>query len=148
VPFVLFLHADPFGWDTPERGPTAPPGYELTPPRPGTVRSSTEDIRHFTKLTRIVATAVFPDGTGRLADGPDAVAERLRSLTPQFFDRDGNRRSGTGEHVVVLRPVLPGEMRNGKRADATLEVYTRPPDSPTWTRINSSPLGRVTGVAE
>jgi hypothetical protein len=145
VPFVLFLHADPFGWDKPVAGPAAPPGYELTAPQPGAVRSSTEDVRLFTRMTQIIVTAAFPDGAGKLAGGPDAVAERLRSLTPAFFDRAGNRRSGTGEHVVVLRPVLPGEARNGKRADATLDVYTRPHGNPAWTRIHSNPLGRVTG---
>ena len=37
-----------------------------------------------------------------------------------FFDEQGNRRSGTGEHVVYLRPVVRG---NAQLAEATLEVW-------------------------
>jgi hypothetical protein len=145
VPVVLFLHADPFAWDRPGSGATPPPGYDLLEPAEGMVRSSTEDVRLFTLITRTVARAAFPDGAGGVAEGPDAVARRLHALTPEFFDAAGNRRSGTGEHVVVLRPVFPGESRSGKRPDATLDVYTRVPESPAWTRLHSTPLGRAAG---
>jgi hypothetical protein len=37
-----------------------------------------------------------------------------------FFDEQGNRNSGTGEHVVYLRPVARG---TAQLAEATLEVW-------------------------
>lgn len=148
VPFVFFTHADPFGWDTPGSGPPPPPGYELTPPRPGAVRSTTEDLRNYNRLTRVVTAAAFADGTAEVADGPDAVAARLRSRRPAFFDPSGDRLGGTGEHVVVLRPVFPGQANGRPHPDATLEVYTRRPDGRDWVRVHTQPLGRSGGRGE
>ena len=58
IPVVLFTHADPFAWDEPG-GPSPPKDYALTPPAPGGVRSSTEDIQHFTRMARVIAAAHF-----------------------------------------------------------------------------------------
>lgn len=143
VPFVLFTHADPFGWDIPGAGPAPPAGYELTAPRPGGTRTSTEDIRLFTRTASIIAAAVFPDGSPNITETSDAMYERLTAL--EFFDKAGNRRSGTGEHVVVLRPVFAGDLPPQPQTDATLEVYTRPPGRPGWTRVHTRPLGRFHG---
>jgi hypothetical protein len=142
VPVVLFTHAHPFDWDKPGAGPPAPPGYEQLAPAPGAVRSSTEEVGLFTRLARVVAAAAFPDGAPAVAAGPDAVAARLRALGPPFFDANGDRRAGTGEHVVVLRPGFPGEGRGGP----ALEVYARHPDGPGWRRVNVTPLGRPAEV--
>ncbi len=145
IPFVQFTHADPMGWDAPG-SPPAPPGYELIPPKSGAARSSTEDIRMFTLMTRVIAAAAFPAGTTTLADTPDAVAERLRTLDPPFFDAAGNRLSGTGEHVVLLRPGFPGDAVVGKpHTDATLEVYGRRSGESGWTRLHTLPLARAAG---
>ncbi|VTT98444.1 unnamed protein product [Gemmataceae bacterium] len=145
IPLVLFTHADPFGWDAPGAPAAPPPGYELTAPRPGAVRSSTEDIRLYTRLTRVVSAATFPDGEGELTLSPDRLSERLRALRPEFFDRSGDRLSGTGEHVVVLRPTFAGESARGKQPDGVLEVYTRRPDRSEWVRVHSRPLSRPEG---
>jgi hypothetical protein len=146
IPVVLFLHADPFGWDKPGAGRAPPAGYELPEPAPGAVRSSVEDIQLFSRLARVVAAAAFPDGTAEIIRTPDALGERLRNLTPKFFDAAGNRKKETGEHVVVLRPTVNG---NGPPergpVDAVLEVYTRPAGGQTWSRIHSRPLGRADG---
>src|SRR5262245_15865320 len=101
VPVVLFTHADPFAWDVPV-GPAPPHDYAIAPPATGQIRSTTEDIQHFTRLARIVAEGLFPAGGHEVAHSPDAASAALRSL--KYFDEDGNRLSGTGEHVVVLRP--------------------------------------------
>lgn len=145
VPFVLFTHADPFGWDNPGYGPPPPPGYELLAPRPGEARTTTEDIRLFTRLAGIVAAGFFPDGQQEIAATADDVAARLRALNPPCFDVTGNRRSDTGEHVVVLRPAFPGDITGRPRIDATLEVYTRLPGQPRWSRVHALPLGRSHG---
>jgi len=147
IPFVMFTHANPFGWDTP--GTTAPPGYELTPPKPGTVRSSTEATLLFTRLTQVLATACFPDGATAIAETPDTVAAYLRSPALGFFEPTGDRRDGTGEHIVVLRPNFLGstpDPPDGKpQPDATLEVYARPKGNAAWALVHSIPLGRATG---
>jgi hypothetical protein len=146
VPFVQFTHADPFGWDSPNGQVAPPPGYELTPPQPGAARSSTEDIRLFTRMAQVVTTAAFPEGSTTLANNPDVVANRLRTATPPFFDAAGDRLSGTGEHVVVLRPVFPGDISNSKRPyDAILEVYVRKPVGPGWSLLHALPLGHSHG---
>lgn len=148
VPVVLFTHADPFAWDVP--GGRAPPrDYELRPPEPGSARSSTEDIQHFSRLTRIVAAGLFPDGGHEIAHSPDALAASLKALKPGFFDPDGNRQSGTGEHVVVLRP-MPGHDTPAGRLhiDAMLEVYVRQGEDRKWTELHAQPLTRPGGGHE
>jgi hypothetical protein len=145
IPFVLFTHADPFGWDRPGDGPPPPPGYELAAPPPGEVRTSTEDIRLFTRMAGIVAAGVFPDGSAEIARSPKEVADRLHSLSTPFFDAAGDRLSDTGEYVVALRPVFPGDIPPRPNTDATLEVYTRQPIHPGWTRVHAIPLGHTHG---
>jgi hypothetical protein len=148
VPVVLFTHADPFAWDQPGGRPP-PRDYGLSPPAPGAVRSSTEDVQHFTRLTRTVAAGLFPEGGSEIVHDPDALAAALRRLKPEFFDADGNRRSGTGEHVVVLRP-LRGKDAGGDRApaDGVLEVYAREGETGNWSRLHAQPLTRPGGGHE
>jgi hypothetical protein len=135
IPLVLFTHADPFDWDEPN-DPAPPHGYELSPPvKPTDVKSSTEDVLHFNTLARVLAGAAFPDGAGRVIDGPDALVARFRAATPAFFDPSGNRLTGSGEHVVVLRPTARVE-GTVTYPDAVLEVWTRR-DGATWQRIHT-----------
>jgi hypothetical protein len=147
VPFVAFTHADPFAWDLPGTGAAPPPGYELTPPKPNAVRSTTEDLRHYNRLIRVVAAATFRDGSPAIADSADAVFAGLHALDPPFFEDDsGDRRRGAGEHVVVIRPTFPEDRVNGKPLpEATLEVYTRGTSGTGWRRLHSLPLGRPVG---
>ena len=99
---VLFTHADPFAWDV-RGGPSLRQRYyQLSPPEPDGTRSSTEDIQHFTRLTRIIAAGLFTDGGKEIAQVPGRPGGGAACAQARFFDADGNRRSGTGEHVVVL----------------------------------------------
>jgi hypothetical protein len=148
VPFVQFTHADPFAWDYPGTGPTPPAGYELSPPTSGGVRSSTEDIRLFTRMTRVLAKAAFQEGTTALEANPDTIAERLHTLKPALFDQAGNRLDGTGEHVVVLRPTFAENIPGKHHIDGILEVYERKPSVPGWTRLHTLPLGRAPLVGQ
>jgi hypothetical protein len=138
IPLVLFTHSDPFDWD--EVGDhVPPPGYELRPPvKPTDVKNSTEDILSFNTLTRVLARAAFPDGADRVIAGPDALVERFRALAPAFFGPSGNRLSGSGEYVVVLRPTprIEGVVTY---PDADLDVYTRGTGR-DWVRIHSRPV--------
>jgi hypothetical protein len=59
---------------------------------------------------------------------------RYRSEGPLLFDEHGNRRSGTGEHVVWVQPVIHGDRL---LPQATIQVWFRPPDAerdhgPRW----------------
>ena len=143
IPLVLFTHADPFAWDEP--GGPPPQEYALTPPAPGGVRSSTEDIQHFTRMARVIAAGAFPDGTNEVARTADTLGSTLRTLKPVFFDA-GNRQSGTGEHVVILRPRFINETQpSGPHTDAVLEVYVRQGANRKWTLLHSHPLTRPNG---
>jgi hypothetical protein len=138
IPLVLFTHTDPFDWDEPT-DPVPPPGYELRPPaKPTDVKSSTEDVLLFNTLARVLARAAFHDGDGRVVEGADALAARFRALVPAFFDASGNRLTGSGEHVVVLRPT-PRVEGTVTYPDAVLEVWTRP-DGGAWKRIHARPI--------
>jgi hypothetical protein len=140
VPLVLFTHGDPFGWDAPGSTVQPPPGYALIPPKPDTVRSSTEEIKLYTRFIRVVASASFPDQKSTITETADGVAQRLRSLQPPFFDSEGNRMGGTGEHVVVLRPYLPGDARGTPPSREKLEVYIRESPTQGWRLIHSRSL--------
>ncbi len=136
IPLALFTHTDPFDWD--EVGePRAPGGYELNPPQKTAVKNSTEDIQLFTLMTAVLTRGAFPDGTDRVADGPDALVGRFRNLSPAFFDPSGNRLTGSGEHVVVLRPT-PRVEGVVAYPDAMIEVFTR--KSGEWVRLHSRPV--------
>jgi hypothetical protein len=134
IPLVLSTHHDPFDWDEP--GDPAPPrGYELVPPaKPGEVKNSTEDIQLFNSLIRVVATSAFRDGSSELVSSADELESRFRNLSPAYFDASGNRLSGSGEHVVVLRPAA--RLTDAIYSDATIEVYTRQTGK-GWLRIRT-----------
>lgn len=150
IPVVTFTHADPFAWDVPGTSPSPPRGYELEKPALGAVRSSTEDIQLFSKLARVVTAGIFPGGTTSIARFPDALADNLRSLKPAFFDKDGNRLSGRGEHIVVLRPVFPGDAPpENPHLDALLEVYSHKDELKGWQLLHTRALGHnVAGQPE
>jgi hypothetical protein len=148
VPVVLFTHADPFAWDV-AGGPAPPRDYAIAPPESGQTRSTTEDIQHFTRMARIVASALFPDGSAEIARDPIAVIHKLRSR--MFFDENGDRLSGSGEHVVVLRPTVGAEAVNpGSDIEAMLEVFVREGHElgRKWTRLHAQLLRRPSGGHE
>ena len=77
------------------------------------------------------------------------MATSLRALKPAFFDGDGNRRSGTGEHVVVLRPLKSQDQTNLRlHTDALLEVYVRQREDRQWSQLHVQPLTRPSGGRE
>jgi hypothetical protein len=119
VPLVFFAHNDPTAWDTPESRIQPPLGYEFRPP------NGTEEAMHFGTLTKILATECFPTDRPLLTHG-NLLTDRLKSLSPAFFEANGERKSGTGEHVVVVRP----------RPEPTLSIWKREPTG--WTAVGSA----------
>lgn len=143
IPVVTFTHADPFAWDAPGNTPAPPPGYELEPPAPGGVKSSTEDIQLFTRFAQVVAAGAFPADTTSIVDSPGSLSRNLHALNPAFFEESGNRLIGSGETVVVLRPVFPGEApEQSPHLDALLQVYVHRSDSTGWQLKHTRMLGR------
>ena len=142
VPLVMFTHNSPFAWDEPG-GPVPPPGAELRPP------NSTEDALHFAELGRHMIEAAFPPPAEQkpettqsgLARRADVIASRLKGRWPRFFDENGDRISGTGEFIVVLRPTIAGEgpPTSPPPPDATIDVYRRSPWI-GWDRVRTLPI--------
>ncbi len=93
VPLVLFTHNDPVAWDAVPH----PSGYAFAPP------TGTEEATHFGEMGRVIAEACFPTGGATVRDADELIG-RLHALSPAFFDGNGERLGGTGEHVVVVRP--------------------------------------------
>ena len=138
VPLVLFTHNNPIGWDDPTLRTSGPTGYSFLPP------NSTEEAMHFAEMGRVIATACFPrageTGTptlegGLVTRGNDLVA-RLHAQRPAFFDADGERLGGTGEHVEVLMPRDDADPVGGA---AQLSVWRRESDK-SWRSIGRLPV--------
>lgn len=128
VPLVVFAHNDPVAWDAgPQRS-----RYTFASP------TSTEDATHFGEMGRVIVDACFPTGGTTAADA-DELQARLRRLSPAFFDANGERLGGTGEHVVVLRP-----RDHSPAGRAELEVWRRNGGG-GWVRVRVealNPAGR------
>jgi hypothetical protein len=146
IQFVMFAHANPFGWDAPG-GPTPPQGYELKP------KNSTQDVLAFNELGRIVIDAAFPvndPGGVRVAGRADELMRRLRAKPGEgsgyshrtaapFFADNGDRHDPSGEHVVVLRPTFRyGTANPSNGPDAVIEVHR--PGVDGWVLVASVPV--------
>jgi hypothetical protein len=125
VPLIGFSHRDPID-----------PSSGFGAKEPGGERidhTSTQDLLLFRDLIEAVVLASFHDGA--LVKSADAVLGRLRGVvwrstniypgpsgagsTP-FFDAEGNRTAGTGEHIIWLKPIFEGAR---VLPQATLNVF-------------------------
>ncbi|HEY1376840.1 MAG TPA: hypothetical protein VGF55_08595, partial [Gemmataceae bacterium] len=138
---VFFTHQNPVAWDV---GPDLTPLPGATTDDPGVLLppTATDDVLLHADLVRLLVEAAYDGDAGpTLVGSPVALAERLRTRRPDFFDPDGNRRGGRGEFVVALRPQIDDAGGGAEvLSSAVLEVWTRepggPPDSrPTWKLI-------------
>jgi hypothetical protein len=132
---VFFCHCNPIAVpaQTPTSGSTASsassaPSAERDSLNGGGSASGTEDLLLYKEIVQALALA---NSTGPCADA-DELRDRLRRLHldgdqlglgpggSPLFDEHGNRRSGTGEHVVWLQPRFEGER---SLPEATIRVY-------------------------
>lgn len=145
VPVVFFAHQNPVGWDwaAPEEDLTWPPGKVHKSPTPASLEglppsalaapTNTDEVLLHRDLVRLVVRAAYglsdvhsPLGLTRSAD---ELARRLRDRDPPYFGPNGDRVSGRGEFVLVLRPRFAEIADHGAVGQvlpsATLEVWTR-----------------------
>src|SRR5262249_57587832 len=92
IPLVFFAHQNPVAWAA-DGGPDDPAA--LQPP------NSTDDVLLFADIVRVLAEGVF---AGEWPADADALARKLRAREKPFFAPDGERRSGEGGYVGVVRP--------------------------------------------
>lgn len=117
IPLVFFAHQNPVAWDTSE-GPSAasqvPPEIALHQP------TATDDVLLGADMIRVIAEALY---LGDKVKHADKLLAKLRANQPGFYTPDGERRTGEGEYVIVVRP----QFEEGGRVkhEATYDVYTR-----------------------
>jgi hypothetical protein len=128
IPLVFFAHQDPVRWDPPE----AP--VDATSLRQPT---ATDDVLLFADMIQVAAKALY---LGERVTDADKFGVKLRAVSlrpgdPPFYGPDGERQTGRGEYVVVVRPRFVDDKRVAKEAD--LEVFTR--KAGTWERVARLP---------
>jgi hypothetical protein len=112
-------------------------GPDSLNPNQGSPTTGTEDLLLFMDVVETVVKAAYRGP--RLLASAEELADNLHQVRwkngRDLFNRVGNRHSGTGEHVVYLRPP---QMKEGRVAPrAALEVWARTHDRPgpvpkTW----------------
>jgi hypothetical protein len=118
-PLVFFAHRNPvsrmagFPLEAAQRSPDAT--------ETGSLPAGTDDLLLFEDVVETLAAAAY--SAEALVADPDTLAGRLRTARwsgggkpvglgtdgVSLFDADGNRKSGTGEHVVRLSPRIAGK---------------------------------------
>jgi hypothetical protein len=126
-PLVFFCHRNPIDPDAGFRAAGAEPDDAN-----GTATTGTEDVLLFGDIIESLLQAGAP-AEGQVA-GAAELARRLTNARLQgdrivvgsegvrLFGDDGQRQSGTGEHVVCLRPVF-NETRDRLLPETTIEVW-------------------------
>jgi hypothetical protein len=125
IPMVFFAHQNPVAWDTPRVPKLDAPivvaaDDGLLPP------NGTDDVLLFRDLVDLLVMNAYGGEDSPktpLLDSADVLAERFRNLNPPFFDPSGDRRGGSGEYVVVLRPEFAEHAP--VLSEAKLQIWTR-----------------------
>jgi hypothetical protein len=159
LPFslVLFSHRNPV--DT--RAGFVPESDLPADSRPDDNPSAagTEDLLLYTDLVNVLfrtftinrdRSELLPENAedlrsclGRARWCGETIGVRYGEMGTPLFDSDGNRHSGTGEHIVALRPHFQGDT---VLPESTLEVWKRTPgtgagnDSMRWERVRELSL--------
>lgn len=135
-PLVFFCHRNPIDAEAGFRADLvgAPTGKTPMPSRDSTAETGTEDMLLFGDIVEaLVQTAAPRKGTAcaNAAELAERLVEaRLKDdrIVPgpagvPLFNRDGQRQSGTGEHVVCLKPMWHEDYKDRLLPRATIEVW-------------------------
>jgi hypothetical protein len=126
-PLVFFCHRNPVD---PLAGFAVAEGPPTTPLTEGSSATGTEDVLLFRDILEALFVAAYAEG--RLATDAETLGPRLHQVgvdndgristagVRRLFDADGNRRSGTGEHIVCVLPETAGWR---VLPQATIEVW-------------------------
>jgi hypothetical protein len=131
VPVIAFCHQNPVAWE--ETAGTA---------SPSSLTGTDDELLNADIVRTVVESAFGLEGTSRgqpVVTGPvllassDELNAQIKRRRARYFAPDGNRRGGSGEYLVSLRPrIVEG------RPQATLEVWRRRIEGPAhrfWERI-------------
>jgi hypothetical protein len=124
LPFklVFFCHRNPVDKDMGFRELGDVGRYD---PDQGSPTSGTEDLLLFIDVVETIVKAAGAENG--LVQNADELADRLHAVRWKngrvLFSKDGNRRGGTGEHVVYLRP--PGFQNGRVEPRSEIEVWAR-----------------------
>jgi hypothetical protein len=133
-PLVFFCHRNPI-----DRGagflPVAGEGVRIREDeRDPTAESGTEDVLLFGDIVEALMQTGAP-ADGRICVNAGELAERLADARRQddrivlggtgvpLFDGEGQRRNGTGEHVVYLQPMWNEDYKDRLLPRAIIEVW-------------------------
>jgi hypothetical protein len=132
IPLVIFRHEQPL----PPHPPLSPAGAERAARDDEKVdygaATAMDDLLLNARIVETLIEAAYPAaGRRQLLAQADQLAANLRSAkfsdpgnahSADLFDSAGNRRSGSGEHVVCLRPHIDAATGRVARI-ATLEIW-------------------------
>ena len=142
VPIVAFCHQNPVDWD-----------QAAVMPGAGPQTTGTEEELLNADIVELLVEAAFRlkpaagDAPGKksvpapvLIDSAALLNQEIIRRRADYFAEDGNRRGGSGEYVICLRP----RIESGRvRPEATLEVWSRripEPGRTSWQRIKKLDL--------
>ncbi len=132
-PLVFFCHRNPID---PDAGFRAAAGEEgrADDEQGSTAATGTEDVLLFGDIVEALLQTAAPLNGAVCANAAE-LAERLAGARLQddrillggdgllLFSKDGQRQSGTGEHVVCLQPVWDEDFKDRLLPRATIEVW-------------------------
>jgi hypothetical protein len=133
-PLVFFCHRNPIDPDAGFRAAAGEEGRTDEDEQGSTSATGTEDVLLFGDIVEaLLQTAAPLDGT--VCSSAAELAQRLADARLQddrillggegipLFSKDGQRQSGTGEHVVCLQPVWDEDFKDRLLPRATIEVW-------------------------
>jgi hypothetical protein len=133
-PLVFFCHHNPIDADAGFRAGAIEDGPSREGERDITAETGTEEVLLFSDIVEALVQAGAPAEETPCANATE-LAERLANTRREddrialgdggvpLFDDEGQRRSGTGEHVVYLQPMWNEDFKDRLLPRATIEVW-------------------------
>jgi hypothetical protein len=133
-PVVFFCHRNPIDTDAGFRAGAGENVPTRTEERDTTAETGTEDVLLFGDIVEALVQTGAPV-EGKPCANAAELAERLGDARRKddhivlvgtgvpLFDREGQRRNGTGEHVVCLQPMWNEDFKDRLLPRATIEVW-------------------------
>jgi hypothetical protein len=133
-PVVFFCHRNPIDADAGFRAGAGESVATRTEERDTTAETGTEDVLLFGDIVEALVQTGAPLDGAPCANAAE-LAERLGDARREddhivlggtgvpLFDREGQRRNGTGEHVVCLQPMWNEDFKDRLLPRATIEVW-------------------------